>query len=217
MRAIKKGKEPNSLAKHRASSSGDFVADYANYKSMDDLRNAIVAEQGGICCYCMKRIRATESEMKVEHWACQSEYPANQLDYGNLLGACLGGEGSPKTNQHCDTAKANQPLTKNPANPADQVESYISFRADGKIEASDAAFDKEINDVLNLNLSWMKTNRKAVLDGFIASIKGKSGMFTAAFLQKMIQQWDGGEGGLREEYCFVVVFYLRKKLKRIGA
>jgi uncharacterized protein (TIGR02646 family) len=183
---------------------------------MGDLRNAIVAEQGGICCYCMKRIRATETEMKVEHWACQSDNPAKQLDYANLLGACLGGEGKPKKKQHCDTLKANQPLSKNPANPADQIESYISFGVDGKIVASDAAFDKEINEVLNLNLSWMKSNRKAVLDGFLRSIKGRTGMFTAAFLRNMIQRWDGGGGGLREEYCFVVVFYLRKKLKRIA-
>lgn len=216
MRAIKKGTEPNSLAQHRSSSSGDYIADYANYKSMGELRAALVAEQGGICCYCMKRIRATETDMKVEHWACQSDHSDKQLDYGNMLGACLGNEGSPKVAQHCDTRKANLSLSKNPANPADQVESYISFGADGKITASDTDFDQELNDVLNLNLPWMKTNRKSVLDGFLHTLKGKTGTLTEAYLKKMILHWDGGEGVLREEYCFVVVYWLRKKLKRIA-
>jgi len=33
--------------------------------------------------------------MKIEHWHCRTNYGAEQLDYSNLLGACMGNEGSP--------------------------------------------------------------------------------------------------------------------------
>ena len=81
MRAIHKGAEPQSLVEHRAASHSDFD----NYKHSDELRESLVAEQGAICCYCLQRIRPTAEGMKIEHWHCQTKYPAEQLDYGNLL------------------------------------------------------------------------------------------------------------------------------------
>ena len=116
MRAIQKGTEPTSLARHRSSSSGDYVADYDNYQHKDELRQSLVTEQGKICCYCMQRIEPTENGMKIEHWHSQRHYPTERLDYANLLGACLGGEGQPPNQQHCDTRKGESELSKNPAN-----------------------------------------------------------------------------------------------------
>ena len=53
MRAITKGPEPVSLTAHRQTPH----CDYDNYAAKDDLRNALVSEQRGLCCYCMGRIR----------------------------------------------------------------------------------------------------------------------------------------------------------------
>lgn len=217
MRAIQKDAEPQSLAQHRASSSGDYVADYDNYKGMDDLRKSLVAEQGGICCYCMQRIRPNAQEMKVEHWACQTKNPTMQLVYSNLLGACPGGVGMPGRLQHCDTKKGDADLSRNPANPAHQIESFILCPASGRIESDDARLQKEIDEVLNLNLPLLVRNRKAVLDGFIAAQRKRKGSFTPEFLRRLINQWNGAPGELRNEYCFVVVYWLRKKLKRATA
>lgn len=214
MRAIQKGPEPQSLAQHRASSSGDYVADYDNYKGMDDLRGSLVAEQGGICCYCMQRIRPNAEGMKVEHFECQQKHPSKQLVYSNLLGACLGGEGLPGRFQHCDTKKGDADLSRNPANPADQIESFIVCAASGRIESSDPKLQNEIEQVLNLNLPFLVRNRKAVLDGFIAAQRKRKGTFSADFLRRHIDEWDCVHGGTRHEYCFVVIFWLRKKLNR---
>ena len=63
MRNIQKQSEPQSLTQHRCQSN----ADYDNYADKDDLRRSLVAEQKGICCYCMQRIRPTSQEMKIEH------------------------------------------------------------------------------------------------------------------------------------------------------
>lgn len=99
MKAITKGDEPRSLTQHRCNTHSD----YDNYADKDGLRKALVAEQGGICCYCMQRIHPTAGSMKIEHWHCQENYSAEQLNYRNLLGACMGNEGEPRKEQHCDT------------------------------------------------------------------------------------------------------------------
>ena len=53
MKAIAKGPEPASLTAHRQTPHGN----YDNYAAKDHLRSALVAEQRGLCCYCMGRIR----------------------------------------------------------------------------------------------------------------------------------------------------------------
>lgn len=108
MKRIIKGKETLSLVEHRLKP----FADYDNYSEKDELRVSLLTEQGHICCYCMQRI--SDSRMKIEHWKSQDDYPELQLDYNNLLGACQGGEGSPKHLQHCDTRKGNTEITINP-------------------------------------------------------------------------------------------------------
>lgn len=216
MRAIQKKTEPQSLAQHRASSTGEYVADYDGYKGMDDLRKSLVDEQGGICCYCMQRIQPTAERMKVEHWHCQSRYEAEQLNYGNLLGACLGGDGQPGRLQHCDTKKGDNDLSRNPANPAHRIESFVRFLGDGTIVSPDSDFDAEMNQVLNLNRDRLRENRKSVLDTFIRSLANRTGKFTKTELQKMIADWNGNAGGARREYCHVVVYYLTKKLRSLS-
>jgi hypothetical protein len=41
--------EPKSLRLHRQKS----VSNYDNYAEKDDLRRALLEEQGYLCCYCM--------------------------------------------------------------------------------------------------------------------------------------------------------------------
>ena len=101
MRHIAKGNEPPSLTTHRLSPH----CDYNNYAAKDDLRDALIREQRGLCCYCMGRIWNGTTTMKIEHWQCQAHHPAEQLNYRNLLGACLGGRGQPGHLQHCDTRR----------------------------------------------------------------------------------------------------------------
>ena len=93
MRTITKGIEPRSLITHRLNAPSY----YDNYVNKKDLRQALVNEQRALCCYCMSRISpqiAQIESMKIEHWQSQGHYPDKQLDYKNLLGACLGGQGA---------------------------------------------------------------------------------------------------------------------------
>ena len=104
--------------------------------------------------------------MKIEHWQCQAHHPERQLDFSNLLGACLGGHGRPQREQHCDTRKGNNGLCFSVCDPDHPIERQIRFLGDGTIKSDDEAFDDAINAVLNLNLPRLVGNRKAVLAAF---------------------------------------------------
>jgi uncharacterized protein (TIGR02646 family) len=212
MRALHKGKEPASLTEYRKG----VHATYEGYPDKDTLRAFLVAEQRGLCCYCMSRIRASGDDMKIAHWHSQSRYPNEQLDYWNLLGVCKGNEGQPRKHQHCDTRQADRDIAKNPANPLHRVEQVIRYRGDGRVESDDAAFGKELNEVLNLNFAFLVNNRKAALTAFQMTL-GKRGEPTRQKLEKWLREWNGESSSddLRP-FCQVVVYWLRKRLRRVS-
>ncbi len=210
MRTILKGGEPTSLIEYRASGG----TDYDDYRDKDALRANLVAEQRGLCCYCLSRIRPDPKAMKIEHWRCQSNYGAEQLDYSNLLGACLGNEGKPRRDQYCDARKGNQDLSRNPANPMHRVEDMIQFEGDGRIASNDPAFNAELNGVLNLNFSFLVNNRRATLTAFQGALT-KRGQLPRTALEKWLREWNGeSDAGELQPFCQVMVYWLRKRLAR---
>ena len=211
MRAITKGPEPASLMAHRKTPHSD----YDNYVPKDELRNALVTEQRGLCCYCMGRIRAEPESMKIEHWRCQSLNRGEQLNYRNLLGACPGGEGQPAHLQHCDTRKGNRDVEWNPANPVHHIETRIRYEADGSIRSDEANFDQQINNVLNLNLPVLKNNRKnllsAILDWWNHEKARIGGPVPRDHFALKRDHYIGGDGELAP-YCQIVLWWLERRL-----
>ena len=216
MRAIIKGAEPSSLTAHRLTPH----CNYDNYPHKDALRHALVTEQRGLCCYCMGRIHNGPTTMKIEHWQCQAGYPAEQLSYHNLLGACLGGAEQPPLLQHCDTRKGDRDLRWNPADAAHRIEARGRYEMDGSIRADDAAFDAQLQDVLNLNLAVLRNNRKGVLDAVLdwwGREKQRShGPVSRARFERERDRRTTGTGHL-EPYCQVAVWWLEQRLSRMAA
>jgi uncharacterized protein (TIGR02646 family) len=174
----------------------------------------LVAEQRGLCCYCLSRIDSDRDHMKVEHWHCQANYPNERLVYSNLLGACLGNEGKRRSDQHCDTFKGDIDLSRNPANPGYRIEDSIRFLGDGTIRSDDTVLNDELDRVLNLNCALLKSNRKAVLDGLIDTLP-KRGELPVATWERLLRDWNGeSTTGNMREFCQVVVYWLRKRLRR---
>ena len=209
MRAIAKGLEPATLTRHRLTPHSD----YDNYAGKDELRHALVVEQQELCCYCMGRIRNGPAAMKIEHWQCQARYPAGQLNYQNLLGACLGGHGQPVHLQHCDTRKGDRDLRWNPADPAHHIETRVRYELDGTIRADDAVFDDHLNDVLNLNLTYIKNNRRGVLTALLEWWRAKRPV-PRARIEREIDQRTQAAGDLTP-YCQVAVWWLQEKVARM--
>jgi uncharacterized protein (TIGR02646 family) len=167
MITIHKEHEPSSLTQHRVSTP------YPTYdglpaKAKKILREALVKEQRGICCYCMRGIADDDGAVKIEHWQSQAHYPEKQLTYKNMLAACSGGgKGQPVSRQHCDTRKRERALKFNPANIKHQVEKRVRYTRDGSISSPDAEFNAQLNDVLGLNLAALRNARKSILDGLL--------------------------------------------------
>ncbi len=219
MRAITKLPEPRSLVQHRATAH----ADYDNFSDKDTLRTQLVEEQRGLCCFCGGRIRASQGGMKIAHWMPRTPFPEHQLDYWNLLGACLGNEGQPLERQHCDTHQGNSRLSRNPANPDHRIEESLQFLPDGTIASQDPLLARELGQrrqdgefnegVLNLNLSFLRTNRVSALKGFTEGLR-KRGHLSRPILENLLRQWRGDNPGQLEAYAPVIVYWIRKRLAR---
>ena len=215
MRSIHKGTEPPTLAQHRQTPHSD----YDNFQDKDILRQALVTEQRELCCYCMGRVRAAGDAMKIEHWLCQADHPTEQLNYRNILGACLGGEGQLFKNQHCDTRKGDRALMWNPAEPSHQIESRIYYELKGAIRGKQGAFDDQLNDVLNLNLPLLKQNRKGILDAVLEWWRHEKARLKGPVPRdRFVRQRDryvGGNGQLRP-YCQVAVWWLDQHIAKLA-
>ena len=216
MRAIAKGHEPASLTVHRSTP----LSDYGNYAAKDGLRQALVTEQRGLCCYCMNRIRPEIGSIKIEHWQCQARYPDEQLNYRNLLGACSGGQGQPARLQHCDTSKGDRDIRWNPAIPAHRIETRVRYELDGSIHGDDADFDGQLNNVLNLNLPVLKSHRKgvydAVLQWWVSQKRRNRGRVPRERLERERAVYDAKVGELTP-YVQVAVWLLGQKLARMAS
>jgi uncharacterized protein (TIGR02646 family) len=214
VRAITKGTEPHSLTAHRLTQH----CDYHNYQDKDALRHSLVIEQGGICCYCMNRIYNDREKMKIEHWRPQNGHPAERLNYRNLLGACLGGHGQPPNLQHCDTRKGDRDLLWNPAEPDHHIETRLRYELDGSIRSDEESFDAQVDDVLNLNILFLKNNRKAVwvamTDWWKLEKARLRGPVPRARFERERDRRVGGAGEL-EPFCRVAIWWLEQRLARM--
>ncbi|MEP3654457.1 MAG: retron system putative HNH endonuclease [Litorimonas sp.] len=207
MRDISKGQEPRSLTQHRL----QLHSTYENYPNKRHLRDALVKEQYGLCCYCAGRIRANADSMKIEHWRCQTAHQNLQLTYSNLLGACRGGDGQSSDKHHCDTKKANLDLKWNPANDGHPIDTRIKYDLDGRITCTDQEFCDQLNSVLGLNLPFLRNNRKAVLDAVLfwwRSTPAKKRNLQSQINRRTI------ENDVHEPFSPVAVWFLREKLTR---
>ena len=225
MKQVNKSAEPNSMVQHRATQHST----YANIPpaTKEALRQSLLAEQGHICCYCMKRIpEKTETdgrvsyEMKVEHFQCQDNYGGLQLTYTNLFGACTGNEGKPKKLQTCDTKKGNSELTINPISNPPVCETLFKYNADGEISSSNdsAEIDRQLNDILNLNMQTLKDGRSEIYLEVQEKVRVESKKFKndkAGFVRVLQQEknrWLSRTDNKHKPYCMVAVYYLTKKI-----
>jgi len=134
------------------------------------------------------------------------------------LGACLGGDGQPKHLQHCDTHKEDLDLRWNPAEPAHHIETRVWYDPDGSIRSDDADFDIQLSEVLNLNISILKNNRKGVLNAILEWWKKEKARLHAPVPRSRFERernkWTGGTGQL-QPFCRVVVWWLEQRLARM--
>lgn len=163
MVVIHKGEQPNALTREKA--AGVRRYDELRTQTKNDIRDALLREQGNLCAYCMSRIH--KGDMKIEHYVAQHPAAGGDdaltVDYGNMIAVCRGNEGQPLAYQTCDTHKGNARLTVNPFQQG-SIDT-ITYKTDGVIQSGDAAIQHDLDVVLNLNYKngHLIQNRKAAL------------------------------------------------------
>lgn len=211
MRYFKKGAQPVSLTAAKKKAGALFGNLDAPCKN--DLRAALGTDQGWLCCYCMQRIEDDNTSTKIEHRQSQSLSPALQLDWKNLLLACLGGEGHSRDEQHCDTRKGHRSITLDPTNP--NIEARIRYSIDGRVIADNAVRDTEVNDVLGLNVEFLQRNRRAALEGAIQAMERRDARsWSAKKLGQFLSDAEQPTHGRLDEYVGFVVWWLRKQVAK---
>ncbi len=207
---IEKGQEPASLIKYKQQNG----AYYDGFSQKENVREALLIEQGHICAYCMRRI--AKDTMTIEHYIPKTVDENLELDYRNMLGVCLGHRGHRKEDMTCDAHRGNVVLTINPLDRS-KVQ-LIKYKSDGTIYSEDRETNNDLDVTLNLNCDcvgvFLKTNRKAALETLrnkLAHYKAQ-GQWTKAILLKVKENLK--VEGKNAEYRGIMEDYIDKKLSR---
>lgn len=209
---IQKAQEPASFTRHRCQQNSSYKDIPA--QAREDLQRGLLKEQGYLCAYCMARISA--ETMKIEHVLSRKEHPEDQLKYANLVACCPGNEGRPPNEQHCDTAKGQRSLSKNPAVPGDRVQESIRYYpSSGEIYSENSTFNTELNKTLHLNLSELCNNRKSIFEAVQHGLDSLPTNAPRQRIQRLLDIWEAPDAqGRLKEYAGAAIFILKKRLGR---
>lgn len=152
--------EPVELTAHKQAQTENWQPTYNNLDKKP-IKNALMHEQGYICCYCESRLDVDDCH--IEHLVPQSK--CDPLEYNNMLCSCLSNlkKGVPN---HCGHYKGNRILPITPLEPA--CEQAFSYTADGKI--SPANNDKAARDticILQLDIAKLRAKRREAIGAFL--------------------------------------------------
>ena len=130
----------------------------------ESIHDALMREQGFICCYCEARIAKGNSH--IEHFRPKRKFPELQLDYTNFHCSCQR-EPSVGEPRHCGYAKGswfNAELLVSPLAP--DCEDRFRFTASGEIlpRRDDDAGAKETIRRLRLDLPKLRALRAAAVN-----------------------------------------------------
>jgi uncharacterized protein (TIGR02646 family) len=222
MRTITKGPEPTELTAYRAVPGATYDGkDFTPVK--DKIRDALGRDQLALCCYCLRRMSkltrphpTTPSApplflMKVEHWRSQAAAPALQLAWTNMLGACPGGEGGPRTNQTCDTRKGEDAIVLSPLDPTHIA--TLRCTSTGRLESTNPQFQDDINERLNLNHGPLVEVRKRSIARDLMRLKVRypASPIPESAVRRLVTELEAPAAGKLPELCSVVRLWARKR------
>ena len=217
---IKKGREPSSLERYRQQP----YASYDGYPDKEELRAALLRDQGYICAFCMRRIENDHNTMKVEHWKAQSsmEKEVQKLDFRIMLGVCDGCRSEVEYKYTtCDTHRKDAELYVNPLDK--RMMDTIKYDRNGYIHSKDNRIEHDLIDTLNLNCeqapSRIVANRKRIYEECKQRLEAlqSRGKWNVSNLQKLLQEYEKLDGGKRKAYSGVALYLIHRYLRKAGA
>lgn len=233
MIGIQKRAEPVGLARLRRSAKAAGYSPQKAYSKLkknlkNQVRQNLVAEQGGLCAYCMCRIPRLDAGSQVpiiiEHRVPRNPVDGRDvgqgLDYDNLLAVCHGNRASRGTKKPmdltCDAHRKNIEFRKvNPCDPGTLTS--IFYELDGKIGANDVDVNADLVDTLNLNTlsSPLIGERKAALDSLLLEL---GNVMEADFLRycvTVLHEFQE-ETNPKTPYVGILIWYLRSMVDKLS-
>lgn len=131
------------------------------------VKQALMTEQGYICCYCEDRL--SDDGSHIEHFQPKSDPKIDPLDFSNLLCSCQNEltRGEPR---YCGQLKGNWFDAQKLISPLDPTcEKRFAFTADGWIQP---AYDHDEGAIitiekLGLNIPKLRNLRQRAIESFI--------------------------------------------------
>jgi uncharacterized protein (TIGR02646 family) len=224
MRHIQKKNEPQSLTEWRAAHRNDLNFGYLLIEASlrREIRQALVAEQGGLCAYTGRRI--DEASCHIEHPKPQTHcMNGEDASFSNML-ACVPAPNAPGLPYGAHKKGAwpdaiEEALFVSPLRPG--CEERFSFTLNGEIRASDptdVAATKTI-DRLDLNHALMQQFRKAAIDATLG-MRGRGhaslDLHSARARLNSLRAAEQNHTPL-EPFCFVLKQALQRHITRVEA
>lgn len=212
MKCIRKHGAPHEYRIWRARVRRTQDEDYRQLKNpvKGVLHRALLAEQGFICAYTMKRVFATDSH--IEHikpeTRCRADQRGSDLDYENLV-ACFPRDGMERryrygAQQKDDWWAGAGAMFISPLHPT--CEKSFRFGLDGNISAANGNQHALTTiQVLGLDHPSLSDDRKRVIDEFVYGPTGSDPLSAAQAQQALTGLFQRDATGCFHEFCVAIV------------
>lgn len=214
MRYIRKGEEPESFTtwKERQKNRGNPLTWRAFRRRVivkNDVYDALLREQGYICCYCGMQI--TRDASHFEHFKPKSNitYGHLVLDYTNLLVSCKGeSEEEHRVPVHCGHKKDDWYDEHLMVSPLDvNCGSFFRYSASGEILPTDELDKQEAAkttiEKVGLDIEKLRLMRSAAIDAALLAIEG----LTAEEIQQLAQGYAQPDAdGRYTPFCAAIAY-----------
>ena len=157
MKYIPKGVEPNSLVEWRSNNQGVNWDEFCRTDAYSELKEHLLDEQGGLCCYCEIAIDGDRGT-HIEHHRPKSRFQANTFDYQNLLASC-------QSTDSCGHKKGGGYFPELISPLSDDCQDRFIYTGDGRIIPKDKndAHAQDTIELLGLNCKRLKDRRESIL------------------------------------------------------
>lgn len=194
MKYIQKSKEPSSFTAWKALKNENWTPAYDDLRGREktDLHDALLVDQGYICCYC--GVQVSQENSHIEHLPAQSFFKPDSSDainYQHLLASCGIAdkwlkekyqkewtkekfENLLSCSERCGIKRGNKPILISPLQP--DCEAFFAYDiSNGAIESKGNSDQQNAAlatiATLNLDAQKLRNLRKAAIDTAILLIE----------------------------------------------
>lgn len=211
MKQIIKNQEPEDFRQWKELANDEWQPSWTGMPGdiKRNLHQALIDEQGAICCYCGSRIEARDSH--IEHFRPRGRhsFPQLEIEYSNLLASCQRGE-KPGAPLHCGKLKGKWFDERHTVSPLEGgCDQRFRFGSDGRIfphnEGDDGA--RQTIEHLGLDIDKLRAMRRSAIEGVIADLDNLSDQDLCRLITGFTKRDDADQF---PEFCIPIVSVLRE-------